>query len=295
LILIGGFEAFQSACDILEGRRTYTELCIPVTVVPATISNNVPGCEISIGADSALNQICLACDDLKHSAYSVQTCVYVVEVGGDNCGYLATVAAIASGADASYIKEEAFSVRDIKEMANFYKEKFKVSHVKQGLIIINENASKNITTDVVYRILSEEGKHDFITRKVVLQYTQEGATASAMDRYRGTLAGCKAARIVIDTIEELLEKGPTVYTKCPSTVTLTTTTARFQRGKRLIHELIPFTDFYNRIPRMQWWMTRRPLLKILATVDAKLTEDMELNEAAMPSDLNVQDYANIIA
>ncbi|XP_012944164.1 ATP-dependent 6-phosphofructokinase, muscle type [Aplysia californica] len=84
-------------------------------VVPATIANNVPGCDLSLGADTALNQICEACDDLKHSAFSVQNCVYVVEVGGEKCGYLATLAGITSGADAAYIKEEKFTVRDIQE------------------------------------------------------------------------------------------------------------------------------------------------------------------------------------
>lgn len=41
----------------MEGRAKYEELCIPLCVIPATVSNNVPGSDFSIGADTALNTI----------------------------------------------------------------------------------------------------------------------------------------------------------------------------------------------------------------------------------------------
>lgn len=40
-----------------EARATYEEFCIPMCMLPATISNNVPGTDLSIGADTALNAI----------------------------------------------------------------------------------------------------------------------------------------------------------------------------------------------------------------------------------------------
>ncbi len=43
--------------ELLEGREKFKELCIPMLMVPATISNNVPGTEFSLGADTALNEI----------------------------------------------------------------------------------------------------------------------------------------------------------------------------------------------------------------------------------------------
>lgn len=39
----------------MEGRKQYDELCIPFVVIPATVSNNVPGSDTSVGADTALN------------------------------------------------------------------------------------------------------------------------------------------------------------------------------------------------------------------------------------------------
>lgn len=41
----------------MTAREKYEELCIPLVVIPATVSNNVPGSDFSIGADTALNTI----------------------------------------------------------------------------------------------------------------------------------------------------------------------------------------------------------------------------------------------
>lgn len=41
----------------MQAREKYEEMCIPMVVIPATVSNNVPGSDFSIGADTALNAI----------------------------------------------------------------------------------------------------------------------------------------------------------------------------------------------------------------------------------------------
>lgn len=40
-----------------EFREKYDAFCIPIIVVPVTYSNNVPGTDFSLGADTALNQV----------------------------------------------------------------------------------------------------------------------------------------------------------------------------------------------------------------------------------------------
>lgn len=50
-------QAFMSGLELMEGRAHFEELCIPLCIVPATVSNNVPGSDFSIGADTALNTI----------------------------------------------------------------------------------------------------------------------------------------------------------------------------------------------------------------------------------------------
>ncbi|MEQ2183982.1 hypothetical protein GOODEAATRI_003441 [Goodea atripinnis] len=90
-----------------QAREKYEEMCIPMVVIPATVSNNVPGSDFSIGADTALNTITSVSAGTKRR-------VFIVETMGGYCGYLATMAGLAAGADAAYIYEEKFNIRDLK-------------------------------------------------------------------------------------------------------------------------------------------------------------------------------------
>jgi 6-phosphofructokinase 1 len=91
LLLIGGFEAFTSLLQLSESREQYPEFCIPIACCPATISNNVPGTEFSIGCDTALNELVSVCDKLKQSALGSKRRVFLVETMGGYCGYLASM------------------------------------------------------------------------------------------------------------------------------------------------------------------------------------------------------------
>lgn len=50
-------QGFLSLLELLTARGKYEEFCVPMVMVPATVSNNVPGSDLSIGADTALNAI----------------------------------------------------------------------------------------------------------------------------------------------------------------------------------------------------------------------------------------------
>ena len=78
---------------------------IPIVCIPATINNNMPAAEFSIGADTALNSITEVVDKIKQSAVASNR-VFVVEVMGRYCGYLALMSALATGAERVYLHEE---------------------------------------------------------------------------------------------------------------------------------------------------------------------------------------------
>lgn len=40
-----------------EARDKFDAFCIPMVVIPCTISNNMPGTDFSLGADTSLNEI----------------------------------------------------------------------------------------------------------------------------------------------------------------------------------------------------------------------------------------------
>ena len=63
--------------------------------LPATISNNVPGTDFTLGCDTSLNAIVESCDAIKQSASASRRRVFVVEVHGGQSGYLAVLAGLA--------------------------------------------------------------------------------------------------------------------------------------------------------------------------------------------------------
>ena len=172
LLIVGGFEAFTSVLQLSEQRENFREFCIPLLCVPSTISNNVPGSDFSIGCDTALNEIVTICDKIKQSALGSKRRVFMVETMGGYCGYLASVAGLASGADQSYIFEEPFTINDIIEDVRHLKEKMK-SELKRGLLIRNEMANKHYTSEFIQNLMCEEAKGIFSARANIIGHMQQ--------------------------------------------------------------------------------------------------------------------------
>ncbi|XP_067386056.1 ATP-dependent 6-phosphofructokinase, muscle type isoform X1 [Emydura macquarii macquarii] len=273
LIIIGGFEAFTGSLELVEGRGKYEELCIPVCVIPATVSNNVPGSDFSIGADTALNTITMTCDRIKQSAAGTKRRVFIIETMGGFCGYLATMAGLASGADAAYIYEDPFTIHDLQINVEHLTEKMKTT-VKRGLVLRNEKCNENYTTDFIFNLYSEEGKGIFDSRKNVLGHMQQGGTPTPFDRNFGTKMGAKSVAWITGKIKECSRHGRIFANTADSACLLG------MRRRSLVFqplaELEEQTDFEHRIPKQQWWLKLRPILKILA----KYKIDLDTSEKA---------------
>ena len=74
------------------------------------------------------------CDKIKLSATGTKKRVFVVETMGGYCGYLATLSALAGGADAAYIFEEEFGIKDLQGDVEHMKHKIE-DGVQRGLFI----------------------------------------------------------------------------------------------------------------------------------------------------------------
>ncbi|XP_029698861.1 ATP-dependent 6-phosphofructokinase, platelet type isoform X7 [Takifugu rubripes] len=261
LLIVGGFEGFLSLLELLTAREKYEEFCVPMVMVPATVSNNVPGSDLSIGADTALNAITSTCDRIKQSASGTKRRVFIIETMGGYCGYLASVGGLAAGADAAYIYEEPFDIRDLQANVEHLTEKMKTS-IQRGLVLRNENSNENYTTDFIYQLYSEEGKGVFDCRKNVLGHMQQGGAPSPFDRNFGTKISAKAMQWVTRKLGETFRQGR-VFANSEDSCCLLGMRRRalvFQPVVQLKGE----TDFIHRIPKEQWWLKLRPLMKILA-------------------------------
>ncbi|XP_067234751.1 ATP-dependent 6-phosphofructokinase, platelet type isoform X4 [Chanodichthys erythropterus] len=261
LLVIGGFEAYLGIMELLAARGTYEELCVPMVMVPATVSNNVPGSDLSIGADTALNAITDTCDRIKQSASGTKHRVFIIETMGGYCGYLASVGGLAAGADAAYIYEEPFDIRDLQSNVEHLTEKMKTS-IQRGLVLRNENSNENYTTDFIYQLYSEEGRGVFDCRKNVLGHMQQGGAPSPFDRNFGTKIAAKAMQWITKKLNESYRQGR-VFANSEDSACLLGMRRRAMVFQPVV-QLKDETDFVHRIPKEQWWLKLRPLMKILA-------------------------------
>lgn len=190
MMLIGGWECldlFSAISTLPSDHRLHS---IPITHVPATISNNIPLCDYSLGSDTALNNIIASVDKMKSSAQANR--LFVVEVMGSRCGYLATMSGFACGAELVYTHEVGVSLAGLAVDSEQMKERFsgrkgqrlKMVNVKRriALAVVGQCASDAYTTKTIARILEEEGKGVFSVRSAVLAHTQQGGNPSARDR-----------------------------------------------------------------------------------------------------------------
>ncbi|KAG0241190.1 6-phosphofructokinase, alpha subunit [Actinomortierella wolfii] len=269
LILIGGFEAFTACLEMKNARSQYPAFCIPMVHIPATISNNVPGTDYSLGSDTSLNAIMEACDAIKQSATASRKRVFVVEVHGGKVGYLAAMSGLATGATSIYTPEEGINLerlqKDVRHLCQRYAAD--AEGKSQGRVIIrSEAASKTYTTEIVSSIIKEEGHQQFDSRTAILGHVQQGGAPSPMDRVRATrLAMCS-----VDFVEERASKniniggiGPAVYVDSEDSIVVAGIQGNgvsFTAVEKLLH----VTDMRNRKPTQSWWMDYKRTAHMLA-------------------------------
>lgn len=262
LLIIGGFEAYHSLIVLEENRELYTAFRIPLLGVAATISNNVPGTETSLGCDTALNTIMTAMDTLKQSAHANRKRVFVIETMGGYCGFLASLASLAGGADAAYIFEEKPTIVDLQRDVKYLVEKFRKGHIQRGMLVRNEKCSENFTTQFLCQLLTEEAEGMFVARNSILGHLQQGENPSPYDRILGVKYATHAVDFLLKHASKNTSRGVVRATAKESACMLGI------HGKSLsptpLQELIPNTDFEHRIPTKQWWMKLRSLISVLA-------------------------------
>ena len=152
LFAIGGFEAFAALSQLRKARVDYPAFNIPMALLPATISNNVPGTEYSVGSDTCLNVLVGYCDNIRQSASASRRRVFVVETQGGKSGYVATLSGLAVGAFAVYTPEEGIGIRMLARDIEHLRQSFandRGQNRSGKLVLRNETASTVYTTDVI--------------------------------------------------------------------------------------------------------------------------------------------------
>jgi 6-phosphofructokinase 1 len=155
--------------------------------IPASIDNDVGHCGMAIGVDTAVNTIVDACDRISDTARAHRR-VFIVEVMGRNCGFLAMRAGIAAEADAILYGEGGHHEDDvIARMRDVLRRVFAPGRSKKRALIVKSEGLPIPATRLRDR-LAEHLKEDapgVDVRETVLGHVVRGGDPSALDRTIG--------------------------------------------------------------------------------------------------------------
>lgn len=214
----------------LTGANVLASYGIKVMGIPASIDNDIWGTDMSIGVDTALNTIIHAIDKLRDTASSHNR-AFIVETMGRNCGYLAQVAAIISGAEKVILPEEDVKVEEIAKVI----EESYIRGKNHVIIVVAEGAPK--TANAIAKELKDLDL-GFHTRVTILGHIQRGGSPTAFDRLLATRLGVRAVEAMLEGKSQLmvgLEGGGVVYHPIDEVVS----------KKRVIKS--EFTDIFSRV------------------------------------------------
>lgn len=166
LVVLGGDGSFRGM------ERFYQESGIAFCGIPSTIDNDINGTDYCLGVDTALGVIKNSIDQIRDTASSFHR-AFVIETMGRNCGYLALVSALTSGAELCLIPELPVDIND-------YKGCFQ-SQIRKGrdyFIAVVSEALQN-SHEVAQWFEKELG---FESRVSILGHIQRGGNPSVYDR-----------------------------------------------------------------------------------------------------------------
>ena len=202
LVVIGGNGSLTGALALSDPDEA-GDWPVRVVGIPASIDNDIALTSLSIGVDTAMNTIVEACDRIADTA-SAHDRVFLVEVMGRDCGYLAMASAVAAGADMVLFPE---ADRSEAELVDSVVEAVLAVRARQGTQKVIAIKAEGIETssadlkelvDAELRHRCDDTEVEVETRITVLGHVVRGGRPSAFDRLLGSRMGNVAVRSLLD-------------------------------------------------------------------------------------------------
>lgn len=179
LVVIGGDGSFRGAQTLAGG--------VQIIGIPGTIDNDIPGTDLTIGFDTAVNTVIDAVGKIRDTATSHER-TFIVEVMGRACGNIALQAGIACGAESILVPEIPYDLEEICD-------KLKRGHQRgknHSIILVSEGVGK--AYEIGEALRSRTG---FETRITILGHLQRGGNPSALDAVLAASMGGKAVELIL--------------------------------------------------------------------------------------------------
>ena len=187
LIVLGGDGSFRGL------HAFYQEHKIKFCGIPATIDNDINGTDYCLGVDTALNIIKVSIDSIRDTASSFRR-AFVIETMGRDCGYLALVSSLTSGAELCLIPEVPYNL-------TVYEQRFK-EQIQNGRRYFIAVVSEGIKDESQTIAKWFEEKIGIESRVSVLGHIQRGGNPTIYDRLMAYKFINHAINALIDGKEE---------------------------------------------------------------------------------------------
>lgn len=182
LIVIGGDGSSRGAYALYKKG-------IPTVGIPASIDNDVPGSDFSIGFFTAVNTALEAIDKIRDTATSHER-LFIIEVMGRTSGYIALWAGLAGGVEDILIPEKPLNLEKVCQRL----EKGRIRGKTSSILVVAEGDKAGGAFQIGEKI---KKKVNYEIRVVVLGYLQRGGSPVALDRIMGSRLGVAAVDTLI--------------------------------------------------------------------------------------------------
>jgi 6-phosphofructokinase 1 len=183
LVIVGGGGSLTSA-------KAMGEAGVEAVGVPATIDNDIPGTELAIGVDTAIDTSVKAIDRIRGTAISHNR-AHIVKVMGRDSGYLALMSAIAGGVEVALIPEFETRPEDVL--------RFLETAYEQGrshFIVVAAEGAELSAEELLEYINEAEGTYE--ADLTAVGHIQSGGDPTSTDRILASRLGAAAVAALAD-------------------------------------------------------------------------------------------------
>lgn len=126
----------------------------------------------------------------------------------------------------------------------------------------SEGASNVYSTEVMTRMLIEEGGNLFDSRSAELGHTLQGGTPSPMDRVRAVRLSLKCMAFLERHHDKLSRQGHKKHAGPDSAAVITIQSSTVEMVP--VVDMVRHADMVNRRPKQQWWENVKDLVEALS-------------------------------
>ncbi len=221
LVAIGGNGTLRGAALLHE------EHGIAVVGCPGTIDNDLFGTDETVGYDTALNTAIENIDRIRDTA-DAHNRLFLIEVMGQDAGFIALGCGIGGGAELVLIPETLTRMASVKERIL----SLMVSQLRSSIVVVAEGEEMGGAVKIAEALRADAAFDSIDLRVCILGHVQRGGSPTARDRVLASRLGSAA-------VEALLEGHDNVMVGLVNgTVKLTPLRQVCDRKKQIDYDLL---------------------------------------------------------